>query len=524
MSEKIITPIDLKVPSEENLRRIISILKGLMAQTSEISEQCIIEFDPETIYTNGRACFKDGNLYLAITTHQGAWDNRHFEVVDGTTIEYLSKQNIEDLFNIVAPEMWDYLGGIISDEISTKKTWHSSRIYEELMDVYTRSVEYTIKYNARQQKASYKVITREAEVVDTQFIYLIKDGDGYQMWILTDDGALNIGSTNIDMSEYYTRDEVDVGFLKQTDAAITYATNDKIDGIIKDETSTTTNTYSSNKIDSLLREKVNVAENKTMQFQHEDTKLNVSVNDINVGSLGYLSDGALTEGNTWSGKYINTQLGALTPKSNIIPSGTDLNKYFANGVNPSTAAIQSWTNVPTAFKTTNQGEAMIQWIPYNPEESYGTQILTSQAVGAGTVGEWRRCYDKSRDSWTPWKTIIDPWNDGSWVDLASQLTPRADITIDRFRARRQNGVVFLDVILRWSGPHTTSTQSGVITGIPRKYCTDMEFLMTGYHTDNYVGVAQCRIAEVGGNLCVDENDWPTGTVVKCATSYVGIAL
>lgn len=286
MAEKIITPIDLKVPSEENLRRIISILKGLMAQTSQIAEQCIVDFDPETIYTSGRACFKDGSLYLAITTHQGAWDDRHFELVDGTTVEYLSRQDIADLFQDTSAELWDYLGGIISDEISTKKTWHSSRIYEELMDVYARAVEYTIKYNARQQKASYKVITREADILDTQFIYLIKDGDGYQMWILTDDGPLNIGSTNIDMSEYYTRDEVDAEFLKSVDAVIQYATNDKVDGLIDDAETAETSTYSSKKIE----EDFEHAHVRITNPEPKDLNLFVEEGVYTIGSLGGYSN------------------------------------------------------------------------------------------------------------------------------------------------------------------------------------------------------------------------------------------
>lgn len=519
MAEKIITPIELKVPSEANLRRIISILKGLMAQTSEIAEQCINEFDPEKVYTVGRACFKDDALYIAITTHQGEWDDRHFNLVDGTTVDYFTKVDIEKLFANTSAEMWDYLGGIISDEISTKKTWHSSRIYEELMDIYARSVEYTIKYNARQQKASYKVITREADILDTQFIYLIQDGDGYQMWILAEGGPLNIGNTNIDLSAYYTKEEIDADFLKSADAALTYATIDQIDGIINDEAAATTTAYSSNKVESLLKSSVQTTENKTMKLEYENEKINVSVNDEGIGSLGFIKDGTFTENNTWSAKYINTQLAEITPKNNRVPAGTDLNKYFMNGTNPSTAEIQSWVNVPAAFKITNQGEAMVQWIPYDPNDTYGTQVLTSQAVGAGSVGEWRRCYNKHEDSWTPWKTVIDPLNDDNWVDLKGIITTNSQISeLNTYYVKYINGVVHTRISFLWQGPATTATQAKVMTGFPSKYWGAEEFLMSAYSNEKLVSVANCRLDSSG--LHIDENNWPTGARIKVVTPYI----
>ena len=52
-------------------------------------------------------------------------------------------------------------------------------------------------------------ISELPEVGEPQYIYLVPDGAGYAQYVWSDNDWVNIGSTNIDLTDYYTKTQVD---------------------------------------------------------------------------------------------------------------------------------------------------------------------------------------------------------------------------------------------------------------------------------------------------------------------------
>ena len=62
--------------SEANMRRIISILTGLMSSVSSLEYQCIKEYNDTVTYQKGQIVIgSDGYFYEAKTVATGTWDS-----------------------------------------------------------------------------------------------------------------------------------------------------------------------------------------------------------------------------------------------------------------------------------------------------------------------------------------------------------------------------------------------------------------------------------------------------------------
>lgn len=111
------------------------------------------------------------------------------------------------------------LASIISDsEVRIDKTYSSSKIYTDIQQALTDSKEYTLAEIGKASGASYKVAASIDEMTDTKYIYLLANGDSYDLYIYEEDTttATKIGNTTIDLSGYYTKSEVDDTFVLQT--------------------------------------------------------------------------------------------------------------------------------------------------------------------------------------------------------------------------------------------------------------------------------------------------------------------
>lgn len=192
-----------------------------------------------------------------------------------------------------------------------------------------------------------------------------------------------------------------------------------------------------------------------------------------------------------------------------LPSGADLNNIFYNGYNASTAACQSMTNVPPGWTTTGIGEMSIKFIPESAKRadgtySYGTQVVYGETT-SGTIGEWRRVW---AGSWTTWRTIVDPLDTVTWVDLTNSVTIREDL-IDKsvawkLYATRQNGFITFSITFKYKGSITTGTQQSLITGIPTKFIpsTNCPAYCSGYYSG---GVQGCNLLfKTDGSVNLDE--------------------
>lgn len=111
------------------------------------------------------------------------------------------------------------MADVISDsEVRIDKTYSSSKIYNELQQVLVDSKEYTLSEIGKASGASYKVATSTDEMIDTKYIYLLQNGDTYDLYIFEGDTATatKIGNTTIDLSDFYTKSEINSAFVLQT--------------------------------------------------------------------------------------------------------------------------------------------------------------------------------------------------------------------------------------------------------------------------------------------------------------------
>ena len=141
-------------------------------------------------------------------------------------LEYLTAADIDELMDSVAQSTWSYLAEIILDTtISTHKTWSSSKINAMLSTTLDAANEYTLEQLAHFSTASYKLASSTAEVVDRDYMYLIPisgSTDGYDIYVLVDDTPTKVGTTEVNLSNYYTKTESDARFLKIVDAEANY--------------------------------------------------------------------------------------------------------------------------------------------------------------------------------------------------------------------------------------------------------------------------------------------------------------
>lgn len=125
------------------------------------------------------------------------------------------------------------LNSIIDDNnITTIKTHSSSKIYTDNQNILQEAKDYTDKQMTKLNK-EYKVITDISEVVNPNYVYLLKTGGTVEKYILSDDGSpVSLGTETIDLTNIYSKDEVNNDFVKKSDADITYATITTVDNIL----------------------------------------------------------------------------------------------------------------------------------------------------------------------------------------------------------------------------------------------------------------------------------------------------
>ena len=138
--------------------------------------------------------------------------------IDIPEFEQLTTEDILDMIGLSQEEL-DTLSTIIADtEVRLDKTYSSSKIVTDIAQCLADSKTYTLEQIANAATASYKVVTSTDEVTELRFIYLIENEETYDLYILEEDtgDVVKIGTTKIDLSGYYTKEEVDNTFVLNT--------------------------------------------------------------------------------------------------------------------------------------------------------------------------------------------------------------------------------------------------------------------------------------------------------------------
>ena len=233
--------------SEANMRRIINLIIGISSQTSQLQDQCLTDYDETRVYSAGNITIYDGYIWEAKTVATGTWDVSKWTKIGTDDITELSKSDIEALINLT-PEEISKLSDIISTEIRLDKTFSSSDTYMRIQAAIDTAKEYTNNQLGKAVKPAYKVVSSTSEVTETGYFYLISNGTNYDMFVLSADGSVvSLGTSDVDLTNYYTKTELDSDFLKKTDAASTYAEITTVDGKVdKDKILTATSATATN--------------------------------------------------------------------------------------------------------------------------------------------------------------------------------------------------------------------------------------------------------------------------------------
>ena len=82
--------------SEQNMRKIINILVGLMSSVSTLEDQCIKEYDETKTYQKGQIIIgSDGYFYEAKTVASGVFDSSKWTKIGTDSFTELSKEDYE---------------------------------------------------------------------------------------------------------------------------------------------------------------------------------------------------------------------------------------------------------------------------------------------------------------------------------------------------------------------------------------------------------------------------------------------
>ena len=220
-----------KIASAENLRLLSSLILSLSSKQGAIENKLINNWVASTAYIKDESfVIYDELLYVCkISNADDTFDKNKWTCLS-PTISELTKSDIEALVNLT-PEEISKLSDLISTEIRLDKTFSSSDTYTRIQAAIDTAKEYTNNQLGKAVKPAYKVVASTSEVTETGYFYLISNGTNYDMYVLSSDGAVvSLGTSDVDLSDYYTKSEVDTDFLKTSDADRKFATITTVDG------------------------------------------------------------------------------------------------------------------------------------------------------------------------------------------------------------------------------------------------------------------------------------------------------
>ena len=172
----------------------------------------------------------NGYIYsCSVTNNDAVFTESHWTKL-ADNFDELTVDDVKAFLNLT-PEQISKLSDIISTEIRLDKTFSSSDTYTRIQAAIDTAKEYTNNQLGKSVKPAYKVVSSTSEVTETGYFYLISNGTNFDMYVLSSDGSIvSLGTSEVDLSNYYTKTETDSDFLKKSDATSTYATITTVDG------------------------------------------------------------------------------------------------------------------------------------------------------------------------------------------------------------------------------------------------------------------------------------------------------
>lgn len=146
----------------------------------------------------------------------------HF-VEYGYDFNYLTADDIDTLMESVAYSQWSYLAETIMDTIvSAQKVWSSNKTNTEIQAALDAAKLYADQEIAKFSSSSYSLVSSTSEMVNPSVLYLlpVSGANYYDIYALVDSVPTAIGTTQIQLNNYYTKDEADAAFLSKTDFEI----------------------------------------------------------------------------------------------------------------------------------------------------------------------------------------------------------------------------------------------------------------------------------------------------------------
>ena len=132
---------------------------------------------------------------------------------------------------IISHEGIEYLCGLIRDingldtnliddlNIKSNGTFSSVRINTLLNALKTDCNDYTFSLVSNLSRLELKIVTDEADIVDSNILYLHKPTGqtSYNQYVVIEGNKVLLGTTDINMSDYYTITQADTKFTLKTD-------------------------------------------------------------------------------------------------------------------------------------------------------------------------------------------------------------------------------------------------------------------------------------------------------------------
>ena len=230
----------MKYMSETNLKKFANLIISLSSQVTDVENKCIKPYVGGELYQKDSYVSYNGYIYQATATNQdSAFDETHWDKLSDDFNE-LTVADIESMLGL-SSEQLETMANLIADtEVRLDKTYSSSKIYQDIQQCLNDSKAFTLLELGKFSGASYKVVASTSEMTSESIIYLLASGNTYDMYIVEEDGTTTkIGDMNIDLSDYYTKAEIEADYLKKADADGKYATIVTVDGKVdKDKIAT----------------------------------------------------------------------------------------------------------------------------------------------------------------------------------------------------------------------------------------------------------------------------------------------